>query len=82
METTIYRKSTSNGVYLHWNSFAPKNWKRSTLRSISARAYKICSTKALLDEELKCIEREFIEINGYPKWTVTQLKEECKLVNQ
>ena len=43
-ETTIYRKST-NGVYLHWDSFAHKNWKRSPLRSILAKAYKICSTK-------------------------------------
>ena len=55
LETTIYRKSTNNGVYLHWDSFAPKNWKRSTLRSILTRAYKICSTKELLDEELKRI---------------------------
>ena len=60
LETTIYRKSTNNGVYLHWNSFAPKNWKRSTLRSILARAYKICSTKELFDEEFNRIEREFI----------------------
>ena len=82
LETTIYRKSTNNGVYLHWDSFAPKNWKRSTLRSILTRAYKICSTKELLDEELKRIEREFIEIDGYPKWIVNQLKEECKLGNE
>ena len=82
LETTIYRKSTNNGVYLHWNSFGPKNWKLSTLCSILARACKICSTKELLDEELKCIEREFIEINGYLEWIVTQLKEECKLVNE
>ena len=40
LETTIYRKSTNNGVYLQWNSFAPKNWKRSTLRSNFVRAYK------------------------------------------
>ena len=26
-ETTIYRKSTNNGVYLQWDFFAPKNWK-------------------------------------------------------
>ena len=82
LEKTIYRKSTNNGVYLHWDSFAPKNWKRSTLRSILARAYKICSTKELLDEEPKRIEREFIEINGYPEWLVNQLKGECKLVNE
>ena len=34
-----------------------------------------------MDEELKLIEREFIEVNAYPKWIVNQLKEECKLVN-
>ena len=39
LETTIYRKSTNNGVYLHWDSFAPKNWKGSTLPSILTRAY-------------------------------------------
>ena len=27
------------------------------------RAYKICSTKKLLDEELKSIQREFNETN-------------------
>ena len=57
--------------------FAPKNWKRSTLRSILTTAYKICFTKELLDQELKRIERGFIEINGYPKWIDNQLKEEC-----
>ena len=32
LETTAYRKKTHNGVYLHWRSFAPPTWKRSTLR--------------------------------------------------
>ena len=70
LETTIYRKSTNDGVYLHWDSSAPKNWKRSTLRSILTTAYKMRSTKELLDKELKRIEREFIEINGYTEWIV------------
>ena len=77
LETTIYRKSNNNGVYLYWDSFAPKNWKDSTLRSTLTRTYNICSTKEPLDEELKRIESEFIEINGYPEWIVNQLKEEC-----
>ena len=64
LETVIYRKSTNNGVYLHWDLFALKNWKHSTLCSILTRAYKICSTKELLHEELKHVEI-FIEINGY-----------------
>ena len=80
LETMIYRRSTNNGVYLHWDSVAPKNLKRSTLCSILTRACKISSTKELLDEELKLIEREFTEISGYPKWILNQLKEECKLL--
>ena len=30
LKTTAYRKKTHNGVYLHWKSFAPPTWKRST----------------------------------------------------
>ena len=81
LEPTIYRRSTNNGVYLHWDSFTPKNWKNITLCSILTRAYRICSSKELLHEELQHIEKEFIEINGYPKWIVNQLKE-YKLVNE
>ena len=48
----------STGIRLHL-----KNWKRSTLCSILTRAYKICSTKELLEEELR-----LIEISRCPKW--------------
>ena len=68
LQTTIYRKSTHNGVYLHWNSFAPRTWKRGILRTILIGAYKIHSTKNLLQIELKQIEEEFIKVNSYPKW--------------
>ena len=86
METTIYRKRTNNGVYHNWHSFVPKYWKHSTLRSILARACKICSTKELLGRELDRIvdriERKGFEINGYPKWIINQWKEEYKLLNE
>ena len=39
LQNTIYRKSTHNGEYLHWNSFAPGAGKRGTLRTILIRAY-------------------------------------------
>ena len=42
-ETTVDRKPTNNGIYLHWNSFAQNTRKRGTLRSIIARAYDVCS---------------------------------------
>ena len=48
LKTSLYRKKTHNGVYLHWKSFAPPTWKRSTLRSIITRAYRTCSTQELL----------------------------------
>ena len=79
LKTTIYRKSTHNGVYLQWNSFAPRTWNRGTLQEILIRAYKIWSTKELLQNELKQIEGEFIKLNGYPKWIFDQVNEECKL---
>ena len=79
LQTTIYRKSTHNGVYLHWNSFAPRTWKRGKLRTILIRAYKICSSKELLQSELEQIEEEFTKINGYPKWVFDQANEECRV---
>ena len=53
LQTTIYRKCIHNGVYLHWNSFASRTWKRGTLRTILIRAFKIYLTKELLQNELK-----------------------------
>ena len=41
--------------------------KRSTLYSILIRAYKICSTKELLNEELSHIERKLIELKRAPQ---------------
>ena len=31
LKTTTYRKTTHNGVHRHWNSFAPRTWKRGTV---------------------------------------------------
>ena len=27
VETTVYRKSTNNNIYLHWQLFSPTTWK-------------------------------------------------------
>ena len=79
LQTAIYIKSTHNDVYLHWISYAPRTWKRGTLRTIFIWAYKIFSTKQLLKNKLKQIEEEFIKINGYPKWVFDQVNEEFKV---
>ena len=66
-------------MYLHWNSFTPRTWRRGTLWTILIQAYKTCSTKELLQNELKQIEEEFIKINGYPKSVFDHVNEECKV---
>ena len=41
---TVYRKKTSTNLYMHWNPFAPNNWKWGTLKTLVCRAYETCST--------------------------------------
>ena len=72
-ETTVNRKSTHNDIYLHWESFAPNAWKRSTARTLVLRAHAICSTKELLDQEINNLHHVFFTFNEYPKWVVLQI---------
>ena len=40
--TTVYRKPSNNNIYLNWNLFSTKSWKRGTLRTIIKIANVIC----------------------------------------
>ena len=73
VQTSVYRKPTNNSIYIHWQSYAPKQWKVGTLSGIIRRAYEICSTDTALKMELSHIKKVFIEINGYPPHLVTSL---------
>ena len=35
IETCGYRKCTDTDIDIHWNSFAPIQWKRNTLKNFS-----------------------------------------------
>ena len=37
--TTVYRKTTTNDLYLNLNSFARTSWKRETLKTLIDCAY-------------------------------------------
>ena len=50
---SVYRKSTSNDIYMNKHSFALKNWKTGTLKSLIERAILICYTEELLNEKSK-----------------------------
>ena len=52
IETTVYRKSTNNDIYLNWGPFRPVTWKRGTLKTLFNRAYIVCSTDYHLKKEL------------------------------
>ena len=74
-EITIYRKPTNKGIYLHWNSFAPKTWKHAILRSVIHKAYDICSNDEFLRLELSEIKHDLIKTNGYPNWVFSQINQ-------
>ena len=76
LETTVYRKKTLNGVYLHWKSFMSSTWKHRTLHSLIKRAYTICSTNEYLQAELLKTKHEFTQTDGYPNRK--KINEECK----
>ena len=62
--TSIYRKPTFTGQYIHWNSFSTKTRKISLIKTLVHRALIICS-KTKLGPELDKIKLMLIE-NGYP----------------
>ena len=49
--TSIYRKPTFTGQYIHWNSFSTKTRRISLIKTLVHRALMICS-KAKLGPEL------------------------------
>ena len=43
LTTSIYRKKTFSGVYVNYNSFLPRDYKRGLISTLLHRAYTICS---------------------------------------
>ena len=85
--TTVYRKVTNKDVYLNYYSFCPREWKRETFRSLVQletfrslvqRAYIICSSSHLLQEELKHLKDVFIIKNNFTIWAVKKILKEEK----
>ena len=62
--TSVYRKPTWSGLYLHFLSFAPLSYKKGLVKTLFDRSRKICATE-LLDEELVFLTKT-LEANGYP----------------
>ena len=56
---------TTFEICLNWFSDAPNTWKRGTLKVLVNRAYTLCSTVYHLTEELRYLEKVFVERNNY-----------------
>ena len=72
--TSIFRKPTFTGLYLSWDSFAPKSRKVNLIKCLTFRALMICSD-CKIGDELKTINNIFTD-NGYPEDLIT------KVINQ
>ena len=82
ISTTVYRKSTNNHIYLNWESFAPGKWKWGTLKTLTKRAYDVCSNQELLQKELSYIEKVFCANNNYPNWVLPKVLQQAKQQQQ
>ena len=81
IQTGVYRKATNNSIYIHWNSYAPKQWKIGTLSGMIRRAYEICSNEDELKKELTHLKKVFTVTNGYPQYLVSSVMEKTKKNN-
>ena len=64
--TSVYRKPTFNGVYIHFDCFLPSTYKFGTVYTLAYRCFRICSSWTKLHNELVCLNETFLK-NGYPE---------------
>ena len=69
--TSIYRKPTNTNLYTHYSSAATMSSKESVVRTLTRRAYKLCSPQHL-NTELQHLEATFLS-NGYPLQKIRHL---------
>ena len=54
-------------MYINWNSHAPIQWKRGSLKNLIQRSISICFNEdELLEDELNYLRNVFIKVNDYP----------------
>ncbi|KAJ4446434.1 hypothetical protein ANN_13130 [Periplaneta americana] len=66
LATTVYRKSTHTGRYLHFQSNHPTHVKRGIISTLLNRANYICNKESDLQNEVQSLTNTFVT-NGYPQ---------------
>ena len=60
---SVYRKSTFSGIYTHFDSFLPSNYKFTTVYTLIYNCLRICSSWSKFRNELVCLKESFLK-NG------------------
>ena len=63
--TGVYRKPTNTDVILNYHSVAPTKWKRSLIKCLLTRAYRLSSNINLFMSEVEKI-KNILQRNSYP----------------
>ena len=79
MKFKVHRKPSHTGRLLNYNSSSHMAHKRSTIRSLVSRAFKICSEE-YLENELTLI-KEQLSNNGYPRKMIVKEIQKYRVVN-
>ena len=78
IETCVFRKPINTDIYIHWNSFAPFQWKNSTIKTLAYRAHTVYSDNQHLKSELNYLRKVFRNFNSYPHWFITKVINKVK----
>ena len=70
LHTSVYRKPTWSGLYLHFFSSVPNSYKRNLVFNLFDRARRICSPDTL-DNEFHILSQA-LQLNGYPSSFIQQ----------
>ena len=76
LSISVYRKRTHTDSYTHYSTSAPQSTKDSLIRSLTRRAYDICSPQHL-QHELDHIRTVLLN-NGYPLSRITHVMHRTK----
>ena len=77
MVTIVYRKTTSNNMYLNRNLFAPTSWKKGNVKNNRSYLLDLLFPE-LWKQEIQHLKQIFHEKNDYPKWVINQVAEQVE----
>ena len=63
--TSVYRKPTFSGVYTHYDSYIPQQYKSGLVYTLLHRSFSICTNWEQVHREIETIKSIMLK-NGYP----------------